>query len=116
MENVPSLSGVRMHVVSTAKAGEVNQDTVVEFTQEGNLLSARYAGGKVRLGCLVGRIQATKGSFRYAQVDVEGHIDGGSSTFEIKTTGCGKLQLIEHFQWDSRPGSGTNTFEELSKA
>lgn len=113
MEDAFSLDGIKMHVVSTADVGEVNQDTIVDFTQEGNLLSARYAGGKVRLGYLVGMMQAASGSFRYAQIDNEGRIDGGSSTFEIARTDSGRLRLVEHFRWDSRPGTGTNVFEEL---
>jgi len=25
----------------------------------------------------------------------------------------GRIRLLEHFQWESREGSGTNTFEEV---
>lgn len=113
MVNVLSLNGIRMHVISTAEAGEVNQETIVDFTQEGNIISARYAGGKVKLGYLVGTMKDARGCFRYAQVDNEGRIDGGSSTCEIERTDTGRMRLVEHFKWDSRPGSGTNVFEEL---
>jgi len=51
--------------------------------------------------------------FRYAQVDDSGRLDGGSSTCEIARTAAGKLRVTEHFQWDSREGSGTNIFEEI---
>ncbi len=113
MTNELSLNGIKMHVVSTAEAGEVNRDTIVDFVQEGSVISARYAGGKVKLGYLVGTIDGAKGAFRYAQVDIDGRIDGGSSSFEIERPDTGKLRLVEHFKWDSRPGSGTNVFEEL---
>ena len=111
-ENV-NLNGRRMHVVSTDQIGEVGIDTIFEFEQNGNIVSARYAGGKIRIGYLVGIINRNNLEFRYAQANIEDHLDGGQSNCEIKIADDGKLQLIEHFQWSSREGSGTNVFEEL---
>ncbi len=64
MEKPISLDGVRMRVVATAEAGEVNTETLFEFAQDGSVVSARYAGGKVRLGYLVGMISAEGLRFR----------------------------------------------------
>jgi hypothetical protein len=113
MKKPISLDGVRMRVVSTAEGGEVNTETLFEFTQDCSVVSARYAGGKVRLGYLVGTISAEGLRFRYAQVDNSGRLNGGYSTCEIEWTAEGKLQLAEHFKWDSREGSGTNIYEEI---
>ncbi len=113
MKEQISLQGIRMRVVSTAEEGEVNAETLFEFTQECPVVSARYAGGKVRLGYLVGSMTAEELHFRYAQVDNFGRLDGGHSACEIWRTATGKLRLTEHFTWDSREGSGTNIFEEI---
>ncbi len=102
-----------MRVVSTAKGGEVNNETLFEFAQDGSVVSAQYAGGKIRLGHLVGTMSAEKLRFRYAQVDNTGRLDGGYSTCEIGRTAAGRIQLVEHFKWESRRGSGTNIFEEI---
>jgi len=83
MEKSLSLNGRRMHVVSTDERGEVNTETLFEFTQEGAVVSARYAGGKVRLGYLVGTMSAEVLRFRYVQVDNSGRLDSGYSTCEI---------------------------------
>ena len=113
MEEQISLNGVRMRVVSTDEGGEVNAETLFEFTQNCSLVSACYSGGKVQLGYLVGTISVKKLCFRYAQVDISGRLDGGYSTCEIWKTADGKLRLAEHFKWDSRKGSGTNIYEEI---
>ncbi len=113
MENSLSLNGRRMHVVSTAEPGEVNSETLFEFTQDGSVVSARYVGGKVRLGYLVGAMSANCLSFRYVQVDNSGRLDSGHSTCEIRWMAEGRMRLIEHFTWDSREGSGTNIFEDI---
>ncbi len=102
-----------MRVVSTDEGGEVNSETLFEFTQDDSVVSARYAGGKVRLGHLVGTMSAEGLRFRYAQVDNSGGLDGGYSTCEIGRTAEGKIQLVEYFKWESREGSGTNIFEEF---
>jgi hypothetical protein len=113
MENPISLDGVRMHVISTAEGGEVNSETLFEFSQNGSLVSAKYSGGSVKLGYLVGWMASGQLRFRYAQVGSDGQIDGGLSTCDIKQTSEGRLQLIEHFEWVSREGSGINIFEEV---
>jgi len=114
MKKPISLDGIRMRVVSTAQGGEVNTETLFDFAQDGSVVSARYTGGKVRLGYLVGTMSAEGLRFRYAQIDTTGRLDGGYSTCEIGPTTDGRIQLAEHFKWDSREGSGTNLYEEIS--
>ena len=113
MEKPISFDGIQMRVISTADTGAVNAKTLFTFTQEGEVVSASYSGGEVRLGYLVGVISPEGLRFRYAQLNIEGRLDGGYSTCEISKTHDGRIHLIEHFKWDSRPGSGTNVFEEL---
>jgi hypothetical protein len=102
-----------MHLTSTAESGEVNADTIFEFSQEDSLVSARYSGGGILLGYLVGILLEDTLQFQYAQVNSRGRLDGGHSTCEISKTANGRLQLHEHFKWASREGSGTNVFEEI---
>ncbi len=113
MDKPISLDGIKLRVVSTAEGGEVNSETVFEFTQDGSVVSARYAGGKVQLGYLVGIMAAEGLRFRYAQIDKAGRLDGGHSICEIERTAEGRIKLAEHFKWDSREGSGTNLYEEI---
>lgn len=114
MENPISLNKLRMNVISTAKEGVVNADTIFEFNQKDSIVTAGYSGGKIHQGYLVGKISDNKLFFRYAQIDKSGNLDGGNSTCDIQKTALGKIQLIEHFNWESREGSGTNIFEEIN--
>lgn len=114
MEKKISLDKIQMRVVLTADSGEVNTETLFEFTQNDSIISAKYAGGRVRLGYLVGKIIGTKVNFRYAQIDIEGRIDSGHSVCEVSQTAAGQISLLEHFQWDSREGEGINLFEEIT--
>jgi hypothetical protein len=109
----PSLDGLTMHVVETADAGDVNQDTQLLFSEEDGLVSASYSGGRIRAGCLVGIRVGEVLTFRYAQTDTDGRIDGGVSNCEIARTPDGLVRVTEHFKWESREGAGTNVFEEI---
>ncbi len=113
MTRIGNLNGLTMWVVSTGSKSEVDGETVLHFSQEGSLVSARYAGGRIRLGYLIGAMSDGQLHFRYVQANVEGRIDGGSSVCEFGFLADGRLTMQEHFRWDSRDGSGENTFEEV---
>lgn len=109
----PSLAGRRMNVVQTASNGVVNAATVFEFEQDGDAVWAPYRGGGIERGFLVGKRRGDQLTFRYAQLATDGTLDGGQSECVIDTLEDGRVRLVEHFEWESRPGGGTNVFEEL---
>jgi hypothetical protein len=111
----PSLHGRRMQVTSTDSGGVVSGETILEFEQTGEVVSARYRGGTIVDGYLIGELDPTGTSLRfcYVQADLRGHVDAGSSIGTIDEMQDGRLRLIEVFQWFTRPGRGTNVFEEI---
>lgn len=107
-----SLHGLRLRVVSSAEAGDVDTATTFAFEQAGPMTWARYEGGKVRLGFLLGALSGSRLECRYVQMANDGRIDGGHSSCIVGVTPDGRVRLTERFQWDTRRGSGTNVFEE----
>ncbi len=108
-----NLNNIKMNVIETSGNGVVNQDTIFSFKQEKHLVYADYKGGQIAKGFLVGNLQDNKLGFTYCQAQVNGVLDNGKSDAEL-TIHNGKIRLIEHFEWSSRPGQkGTNIFEEL---
>ena len=102
-----------MNVIETSENGVVNQDTIFSFSHEGDLVYANYSGGQIAKGYLVGNLKGSKLEFSYCQVQVNRILDNGKSNAELIIHN-GKVRLIEHFEWASRPGvMGTNIFEEL---
>lgn len=109
----PEFSGRRMRPTSADASGVVSNETILVFQLIGNVVSARYRGGPVVDGNLVGLLEAATLQFRYVQADIHGNLDAGVSTGIIEHLSDGRLRLIEHFQWLTRPGCGTNVFEEV---
>jgi len=110
------LGGLTMFVSSTAEAGVIGQGTRLHFIQRGDRVAARYSGGRIARGWLVGRCAANTLSFRYAQRENGREIHGGHSVCELQRLADGRVRVIEHFTWSTRPGSGVNVFDEVLPA
>jgi hypothetical protein len=110
---VKNLDGLTMFVSSTAENGVVSRETHLHFVQRGGRVAGRYAGGRVVRGWLVGQWAGEALHFRYAQCEDGPTIHAGHSECRVRELPDGRLQLIEQFAWDTRPGSGVNVFDEL---
>ena len=110
-----NLDGITMFVSDTAATGVVDKETRLDFAQRGERVWARYAGGKVARGWLIGRWIADSLRFRYAQIEEPRAIHAGQSMCDVQQLPDGRLRLIEHFAWRTRAGSGINVFDELSR-
>jgi hypothetical protein len=108
-----NLDGVVMCVSSTGDRGVVDANTRLYFTQKGSSVFARYSGGSVTRGCLVGTISGSKLVFRYIQLENSGEIHGGCSICDVQRSAQAGLRVIEHFTWRTRRGGGTNIFDEI---
>ncbi len=104
-----------MRVVQTAPNGIVGRDTVFHFSQRGDVVEARYSGGRIEAGYLVGILAGDLLSFRFCQISDRVQIDGGLSRGRLEPVGDGRLRIVESFTWESRGGEGVNVFEEIAK-
>lgn len=68
------LDNVKMNVIQTADNGIVNHETIFLFSQNKNTISAKYAGGKILMGFLVGKFTTdNQFAFSYAKCKLMGH-------------------------------------------
>jgi len=112
-----NLDGILMKVSSTAAKGVVTNRTYLRFMQKGSRVSARYSGGTVSRGYLVGAfLDHSRLVFRYTQVEASGAIHGGRSACDVARRFDGRIRILEHFTWRTREGSGTNVFDETEAA
>jgi hypothetical protein len=105
---------IRMNVITTAPNGIVNSDTIFDFTQDKELVSAKYSGGKIRKGYLVGNVKNNRLHFSYCQIRTNAMMDHGTSVCEISYEDD-RLILTEKFEMSSEKGKeiGVNIFKEI---
>jgi hypothetical protein len=109
-----SLDGRRFRAVAEVEGGDVGPQTEFEYAERADgVIHARYAGGAVRLGFLVGTRAGDTLSFRYAQLLDDGRTATGRCESRIEELPDGRLRLHETWAWDSQPGAGTSIVEEL---
>lgn len=102
-----------MNAVQTAAEGVINAETIFSFHQRGERVWATYAGGAIDRGYLVGVVNGNSLEFRYCQSETDGTIAGGHSVCELRRGPDSRAQIVEHFEWESRPGRGTNVIQEM---
>jgi hypothetical protein len=111
---VPSLDGRRFSDATPEPVGDVGGDTVFEYHQEPDgTVWARYSGGAVRLGFLVGRREDDRLEIRYSHLTATGETANGRCTTRIEEQPSGGLRLREAWTWESRDGSGTSVVDEI---
>lgn len=109
-----NLEGRLFRDVSPEHAGDVGDSTVFEYHEDDDAtVWARYFGGNVRLGFLVGTRSGKSLDFRYVHVTTEGETAGGHCVSRVELLDDGRLRLHEQWSWDSKPGSGTSVVEEI---
>mgnify|MGYP001274420294 CR=1 FL=1 len=108
-----SLQNIKMNVVETSPNGVVNKDTIFVFNQTDKCVTAKYSGGKIEKGFLVGAIDDDILNFSYCQLQTDGALDNGVSSCKLSVGKDEKITMTEFFEWKSRPGEfGINIFQE----
>ena len=97
----PSLDGRRFGSAVDVSGGDVGADAVFEYSEADGVVHARYAGGQVRLGFLVGTRDGDALRFRYAHVRHDGETATGRCESRIEALADGRLRLHETWAWGS---------------
>ncbi len=109
---IGSLDGRDFVDATTEPLGDVGANTRFEYHQEGDLIWARYSGGSVRLGFLVGTRNGDALEFRYSHVTHDAAIASGKCHSELRLGDDGRIASHETWEWTSKDGSGTSVIKE----
>jgi hypothetical protein len=100
---------------SNSESGEVDDQTIFHYRQKGNILSASYSGGQVRLGQMLGIVNPSgEIRFNYQHINSDGYIRSGSCISKPEELDSGGLLLYESWQWlDGKKEKGKSIVEEV---
>jgi hypothetical protein len=108
-----SLDGRVFRVTEMGGQGEASEATVFEYHEHEGIVWARYGGGVVRLGFLVGTRDGDRLEFRYSQLNENGETSNGRCSTSISVLSDGRVRLAENWAWESKSGTGTSSAEEI---
>jgi hypothetical protein len=95
--------------------GEVDARTTFRYRQQGDIVWAEYAGGKIRFGQLLGVVLPDdKIEARYQHINEAGELMTGLCLSTPEMLPDGRLRLHEAWQWTcGERASGASIVEEL---
>ncbi|REE05596.1 n-acetylglutamate synthase [Marinoscillum furvescens] len=104
----------KFKAVDNSATGEVDQNTLFHYSQEGDVLWAVYQGSKIRLGTITGVVKEDGTlEFSYQHVNEHGEIKSGKCVSQPEILEDGRIKLHEQWQWDNDGSRGESILEEV---
>ena len=102
--------------VVNSVGGDVSEGTTFQYHQRGDLVWATYAGGAVRFGTLLAKVDPLGNlDMRYQHLSVDGHFKSGRCQSRPEFLADGRLRLHEQWRWiDGAEGDGNSIVEEIT--
>jgi hypothetical protein len=101
--------------LSNSSNGDANDQTIFEYQQEGDIVSATYSGGNIMFGHLLA-IANDKGhlNMRYHHLNMNGELMTGVCYSIPEIMPDGKIRMHEKWRWTSGDESeGESVIEEV---
>lgn len=107
--------GKQFRPISNSTNGEVSEDMIFSYFQDGDILTCQYSGSNISSGQLIGIVnQSGEINMRYQQVNRNGQLMTGICVSTPELMDNGKIRLHEKWQWTSGDLSkGESILEEI---
>jgi len=102
--------------LSNSENGEVNDDTVFYYSQKENIISAKYSGGEIIKGNLIGKqLENGQFDFVYHHINKDGQLKIGKCLSTAILQDNRKIKLFEKWQWlNDDMSTGTSELIEIN--
>ncbi len=108
-----NLNNRKFLLIENSKNGAVNSETVFEYKQDGDLVTADYSGGTIRYGKIIGYLSNNQLIMRYQCLTTENELKSGKAIADISLTKKSKIKLSLNWQWlDEENKKGTSEYIE----
>lgn len=110
-----SYDNKRFTSVSNSETGEVDDETVFYYRQDGDIVWATYTGGAIAFGTLVATVDdAGCLDMRYSHVNRDGELMTGKCRSTPEVLPDRRIRLHEQWQWTSGDlSAGESIVEEV---
>lgn len=100
-------------LLENSESGTVNSDTIFEYRQEGNLVTANYHGGSIRYGKIIATLHGDQLDMLYQCFTNDNQLKAGKAIADISMTKDGKIKLSLEWEWLTDPyEKGTSEYIE----
>ncbi len=105
----------KFRAIVNSKNGDVDNNTVFHYWQEGDTVWGTYKNKDIRFGTLLAKVKRSgELDMRYQHLDQNGSFKGGTCISTPEILEDGRIRLHEKWQWTTGDqSSGTSTIEEV---
>ncbi len=110
---------IRLHnkqfkALQNSDNGEVSNQTIFNYFQEGDVVWAKYAGGDIVKGFLIGTLNSRQLRSSYQHLNSAKEIMTGNCISNIELHSDGRIILNENWEWTCKDFSkGSSTLIEI---
>ncbi len=100
-------------LVENTENGQVNSETIFEYKQDGNLVTADYYGGSILYGKIIAILEGNYLNMLYQCVTNQNELKAGKAIAAISLTENNKIKLQLNWEWlDNKKEKGISTYLE----
>lgn len=86
-------------LIENSENGKVNSETIFDYKQEGNLVTADYYGGNIKYGKIIAHLEDAKLNMLYQCITTENKLKAGKAIGKISLTEDKKIKLKLNWEW-----------------
>ncbi|MFZ4798032.1 MAG: n-acetylglutamate synthase [Bacteroidia bacterium] len=101
------------YLLENSENGQVNSETIFEYKQEGNLVTAEYYGGNFLYGKIIAVLEGNYLNMLYQCVTKESEMMAGKAKALISFNEYNKIKLALNWEWlGDEKAKGTSVYIE----
>ena len=89
----------RLTLTQNFESGQVNSETVFEYKQQDNLVTADYFGGTIKYGKIIADLKEDELNMLYQCLTTDNQLKAGKAIAKISMTDKGKIKLRLNWEW-----------------
>jgi len=86
-------------LIENSENGKVNSDTIFQYKQDGNLITADYYGGGIIFGKIISLLEGNQLTMLYQCLTSQNELKAGKAIGEISLTENKKIRLRLNWEW-----------------
>nr|WP_314896612.1 hypothetical protein [uncultured Flavobacterium sp.] len=86
-------------LIQNSESGQVNLETVFEYKQVSNFVTADYFGGTIKYGKIIADLKGDELNMLYQCLTTDNLLKAGKAIAKISLTGGGKIKLSLDWEW-----------------
>jgi hypothetical protein len=103
-------------LIQNTDKGRVDSETIFEYKQDGDLVTADYFGGAIKYGRIIAKLEGDKLNMLYQCLTTSNELKAGKATAKITFTDNGKLKLSLDWEWlTNEDEKGQSEYVEIEK-